>query len=221
MSELLWFMGDRDLARRLFHEASELKKRFNDRFWMPDKKFFALGLDAKRRQIRSISSNPGHLLASGIVYKDLARNVARRLLQPDMFSGWGVRTLSSDHPAYDPYSYHRGSVWPVEHGSFAMGICSLGSSRNSIQSHVPFSRPALCSITTGFRNVIAGILGTPNIRFLRFTPKRTGRKPGRHRACFRFCKPCWVSILFRLRTCCCSIHIYQIGFLRLRFEIST
>ena len=126
MSEMLWFMGDRDVAQRMFHEAAELKKRFNDRFWMPDKKFFALGLDAKRRQIRSISSNPGHLLASGIVYKDLARNVARRLLQPDMFSGWGVRTLSSDHPAYDPYSYHRGAVWPVEHGSFAMGMMRFG-----------------------------------------------------------------------------------------------
>src|SRR5207253_4047418 len=58
MSEMLWFMGDRDLARRMFHDASELKKRFNDRFWMPKEEFFALGLDAKRRQIRSITSNP-------------------------------------------------------------------------------------------------------------------------------------------------------------------
>jgi glycogen debranching enzyme len=126
MSEMFWFTGDRDLARRMFHEASELKKRFNDRFWMPAEKFFALGLDAKRRQIKSISSNPGHLLACGIVHKEQARDVAQRLLQPDMFSGWGVRTLSSDHPAYDPYSYHRGSVWPVEHGSFAMGMMRFG-----------------------------------------------------------------------------------------------
>ena len=126
MSEMLWFMGDRDLARRLFHEASELKNRFNDRFWMPKEEFFALGLDAKRRQIRSISSNPGHLLACGIVHKDLAASVARRLLRDDMFSGWGVRTLSSKHPAYDPYSYHRGSVWPVEHGTFAMGMMRFG-----------------------------------------------------------------------------------------------
>jgi len=126
MSEMLWFMGDHDLARRYFHEASELKKRFNDRYWMPDKKFFALGLDPKRKQIKSISSNPGHLLACGIVDKEFARLVAERLLQSDMFSGWGVRTLSSDHPAYDPYSYHRGSVWPVEHGSFAMGMMRFG-----------------------------------------------------------------------------------------------
>lgn len=126
MSEILWFMGDRDLARRMFHEASELKKRFNDRFWMPEEKFYALGLDADRRQIKSISSNPGHLLACGIVHKERAPAIARRLLQPDMFSGWGVRTLSSRHPAYDPYSYHRGSVWPVEHGSFAMGMMRFG-----------------------------------------------------------------------------------------------
>jgi glycogen debranching enzyme len=126
MSEMLWFMGDRDLARRMFHEASELKKRFNDRFWMPNEKFFALGLDGNRRQIRSISSNPGHLLACGIVHKDLAASVAHRLLRADMFSGWGVRTLSSEHPAYDPYSYHRGSVWPVEQGTFAMGMMRFG-----------------------------------------------------------------------------------------------
>jgi glycogen debranching enzyme len=126
MSEMLWFMGDRDLARRMFHEASELKKRFNDRFWMPDQEFFALGLDAKRRQIKSITSNPGHLLPCGIVDKHLAPAVAGRLLRPDMFSGWGVRTLSSEHPAYDPYSYHRGSIWPVEHGSFAMGMLRFG-----------------------------------------------------------------------------------------------
>jgi glycogen debranching enzyme len=126
MSEILWIMGDRDLARKMFHDASELKKRFNDRFWMQDKKFFALGLDSKRLQIKSISSNPGHLLACGIVDKNFAAPVARRLLEKDMFSGWGVRTLSADHPAYDPYSYHRGSVWPVEHGSFAMGMMRFG-----------------------------------------------------------------------------------------------
>jgi glycogen debranching enzyme len=126
MSEILWIMGDRDLARKMFHDASELKKRFNDRFWMNDKKFFALGLDSKRQQIKSISSNPGHLLACGIVDTNLAAPVARRLLEEDMFTGWGVRTLSAGHPAYDPYSYHRGSVWPVEHGTFAMGMMRFG-----------------------------------------------------------------------------------------------
>jgi glycogen debranching enzyme len=126
LSELLWFMGDHSLARKLFHEATELKKRFNDRFWMPDKDFFALGLDPKRKQIKSITSNPGHLLPCGIAATKTAPLVAHRLLKEDMFSGWGVRTLSAQHPAFDPYSYHRGSVWPVEHGSFAMGFMRYG-----------------------------------------------------------------------------------------------
>jgi glycogen debranching enzyme len=126
MSEILWVMGDRDLAKRMFHDAEELKKRFNQRFWMPDKNFFALGLDSNRRQIKSITSNPGHLLACGIVDKSLAASLAHRLLRDDMFSGWGVRTLSANHPAYDPYSYHRGSIWPVEHGSVAMGMMRFG-----------------------------------------------------------------------------------------------
>ncbi len=126
MSEMFWFLGDQEQARRMYDEATELKKRFNDRFWMPDKRFYALGLDPKRRQIKSISDNPGHLLTCGIVPDEFARPVARRLLRPDMFSGWGVRTLSAEHPAFDPYSYHRGSVWPVEHGSFAMGMMRYG-----------------------------------------------------------------------------------------------
>jgi glycogen debranching enzyme len=126
MSEILWLMGDRDLAKKMFQQALELKKRFTDAFWMPREKFFALGLDRKRRQIKSISSNPGHLLACGIVEKSHAAEVAHRLLEPDMFTGWGVRTLSANHPAYDPYSYHRGSVWAVEQGTFAMGMMRYG-----------------------------------------------------------------------------------------------
>src|SRR2546423_1098006 len=126
LSEVLWFLDEKDLARRLFREASELKKRFNDKFWMPREKFFALGLDARGKQIKSISSNPGHLLACGIVEEKYAGPTAQRLMQPDLFTGWGIRTLSSLHPAFDPYSYHRGTVWPVEQGTFAMGFMRYG-----------------------------------------------------------------------------------------------
>jgi glycogen debranching enzyme len=110
----------------MFHEAGELKKRFNDAFWMEKQGFYALGLDSYRHQIKSIASNPAHLLATGIIARDRAKAIAQRLLEPDMFSGWGIRTLSSKHPAYNPYSYHRGSVWPVEHGSFAVGLMRYG-----------------------------------------------------------------------------------------------
>ena len=126
MAEMLWWLDDREQAKRLFHQASELKKRFNETFWMEEEGFFAMGLDGKKRQIRSISSNPGHLLETAIVDASLARPTADRLMSADLFSGWGVRTLSDKHPAYDPYSYQRGSIWPVENGLFAIGMLRYG-----------------------------------------------------------------------------------------------
>ncbi len=126
MAELLWSIGDRDLARRMFSEAADLKNAFNDAFWMPDENFLAMALDPDKRQLKSIASNAGHCLATGIIEPEMARPIADRLLADDMFSGWGVRTLSSEHPSYNPYSYHRGSVWPVENGTFTLGFLRYG-----------------------------------------------------------------------------------------------
>jgi glycogen debranching enzyme len=126
VSELLWWMDRKDEAKGLFHEASELKKRFNEKYWMQDRGFLAMGLDPDDRQIKSIGSDPGHCIATGIVDSDFAKRVADRMFQSDLFSGWGIRTLSSENPAYNPYSYHRGSVWPVEQGTFAIGFARYG-----------------------------------------------------------------------------------------------
>jgi glycogen debranching enzyme len=125
-AEVLLRLGRKDEAQHLFRRAEELRARFNEAFWMPERGFYAFGLDARKRQITSIVSNPGHCLAAGIVDRDRAERVADRLLAQDLFSGWGVRTLSSDHPAYNPFSYHRGSVWPVEQGTFALGFMRYG-----------------------------------------------------------------------------------------------
>jgi glycogen debranching enzyme len=125
-AEMLWRLGERRDARRLFREARRLRRRFNQAFWLPDQRFFAMALDAAKRPIASVASNAGHCLAAGIVRREYAKATADRLFQPDMFSGWGIRTLSSDHPAYNPYSYHRGSVWPVEQGSIALGLMRYG-----------------------------------------------------------------------------------------------
>ena len=126
LSETLWWLRRRDEARRLFHEAEELKKRFNDAFWMEREGFLAMGLGPDGRRIRAIASNAGHCLAAGILETSRAKRVASRLMEPDLFSGWGVRTLSDRNPAYNPYSYHRGSVWPVEQGTFALGFFRYG-----------------------------------------------------------------------------------------------
>ncbi|MFP4600526.1 MAG: glycogen debranching N-terminal domain-containing protein [Persicimonas sp.] len=126
MSELLWWLGDKELSRRFRRESSELKKRFNEAFWMPDETYVAMALDSDNRPLRSISSNPGHCMATGIIDESMAGPIAGRLISDDIFSGWGVRTLSSEHPAYNPYSYHRGSVWPVENATFALGFLRYG-----------------------------------------------------------------------------------------------
>jgi glycogen debranching enzyme len=126
MAEMLWWLDRKDEAHRLYHEAADLKKRFNEAFWMEDLGYFALGLDSRKRQIRSITSNPGHCVACGFVDDALVQRTVDRLLADDMFTGWGVRTLSAQNPAFNPFSYHRGSVWPVEHGSFAIGFMRYG-----------------------------------------------------------------------------------------------
>lgn len=129
LSEVLWWLGEKDEARCLHREAGELKRRFNEAFWLEDLGFFAMALDARDRPLRTVASNPGHCLATGIADAALVERTAARLLADDLFTGWGIRTLSSRHPAYNPYSYHRGSVWPVEHGSFAVGFLRYGLHR--------------------------------------------------------------------------------------------
>jgi glycogen debranching enzyme len=89
---------------------------------MPDEGYFALALDGEKRQVKSISSNPGHCLYCGIIDDDKAEALARRLLQPDMFSGWGIRTMSKGAIAYNPMSYHNGSVWPHDNAIIAAGL---------------------------------------------------------------------------------------------------
>lgn len=126
LSEVLWWLGDRDLASRFFREAEELKKRFNDFFWIEQEGYFGMAIDPRGRLVRSVASDPGHCLAAGIVDRSLAARVAERLLGRDLFSGWGVRTLSADHPAFNPFSYHRGSVWPVENAVFVLAFARYG-----------------------------------------------------------------------------------------------
>jgi glycogen debranching enzyme len=125
-SELLWWFDEIDAAKQLYRQAEELKKRFNKTFWMQDDQFFGMAIDSRGRLVRSIASDPGHCLVSGIVDESLIRPTAQRLLQPDLFSGWGIRSLSANHPAFNPYAYHRGTVWPVENGTFVLAMARHG-----------------------------------------------------------------------------------------------
>ncbi len=119
-------IGEQDRAERLNEEAADLKKRFNETFWIPELRFYGLALDPQKHLVRTIASNPGLCLACGIIDDDKAQAVVDRLTAPDMFSGWGVRTLSSDHPAYNPMSYHLGSIWPVANAHLCVGLKRYG-----------------------------------------------------------------------------------------------
>jgi glycogen debranching enzyme len=118
--------GDAPLAARLVKQAAELKKRFNEEFWLPDRGYFAVALDGKKRPVDACASNMGQCLWHGIVDEDKVPLVAERLMSPEMFSGWGVRTLASDMGAYNPASYHNGSVWPHDNAIIAAGLLRYG-----------------------------------------------------------------------------------------------
>ncbi|HEX6607534.1 MAG TPA: glycogen debranching N-terminal domain-containing protein, partial [Chloroflexia bacterium] len=129
MAEVFLHVGEGARALEQLRAAAALKRRFNERFWMPEERFFAFALDSDKRQVKSIVSNVGHCLATGIIEHRYARDVVRRLMAPDMFSGWGIRTLSARHPAYNPLKYHLGSVWPVENATTAFGMKRYGFHR--------------------------------------------------------------------------------------------
>jgi glycogen debranching enzyme len=126
MAEVFRALGEHDRADALADEATGLKRRFNEAFWMEEEGTFAFGLDPKKQQIKTVTSNPGHCLWTGIVDEDKAGRLVERLLQPDMWSGWGVRTLSANNPAYNPLSYQRGSVWPHDNAIVAAGMRRYG-----------------------------------------------------------------------------------------------
>jgi glycogen debranching enzyme len=120
-------------ARRLRRQALELYERFNDRFWWEEEGTYYLGLNGKKEPIRSVASNAGHLLQSGIVPKERAGRVVRRLMADDMWSGWGIRTLSSEHVVYNPFSYHTGTVWPHDNAMIAGGFRRYGFDAEAAQ----------------------------------------------------------------------------------------
>jgi glycogen debranching enzyme len=133
MSELLARRGDKETSARLAQEAFLLKERFNTDFWLPDKAFYAQALDGSKRPVPSVSSNPGHALYCGLSDPELAALAVQRLMAPDMLTGWGIRTLSSDEPHFNPMSYHNGSIWPHDNGIIAAGMRRYGFHKEAAQ----------------------------------------------------------------------------------------
>jgi glycogen debranching enzyme len=124
LARTIW--KDDALADRLERDAADLKRRFNRDFWVEDGGYFALALDPDGNQVDALTSNNGHLLWSGIVDKSKATSVAKHLLGPRLFSGWGVRTLAEGEGRYNPIGYHVGTVWPFDNSFVAWGLRNYG-----------------------------------------------------------------------------------------------
>jgi glycogen debranching enzyme len=117
---------DDEEAARLEEDAAQLKRRFNRDFWVKGRGHYVLALEGEKQQVDSLTSNTGHLLWSGIVDERRAAGVVRRLMREDMFSGWGVRSMSSEDAAFNPLEYHNGTGWPHDTAIVAEGMRRYG-----------------------------------------------------------------------------------------------
>jgi glycogen debranching enzyme len=126
MAEAFDALGKPDRAKELRAKAAALFERFNDAFWDEELGFYVYALDGNKKKVLTVASNPGHCLWCGIVPPERAKKVVDRLMAPDMWTGWGIRTLSADHRAFNPYNYQTGSVWPHDNALIAMGFKFYG-----------------------------------------------------------------------------------------------
>ncbi len=126
ISELATIRKDLDLAKRLIERAEKLKEEFDKKFWMPAKNYFALGLNGKKEQRKTITSNPGHLLFTGILKEDKIKKVITRLFEPDLWTSYGIRTHSTKEPDFREKQSHLGAVWPHDNWIIAQGLKKLG-----------------------------------------------------------------------------------------------
>lgn len=126
LAHLFRLTGEKREAGKLEKKAADLKQRWNDTYWMPKRGFYALAIERERNLAEVIASNPGQALFTSMIDADKAQSIADRLVADDMFSGWGVRTLSADEKAYNPLDYQVGSVWPHDNSLIALGLRRYG-----------------------------------------------------------------------------------------------
>jgi glycogen debranching enzyme len=126
MAEIYDVLDNKRRANRLRKKAAILFKKFNEIFWDEKSGFYAYALDGDKKKVLSVASNVGQCLWSGIIAPERAAAVVKRLMQKDMWSGWGIRTLSSDHPSFNPYNYQTGAVWPHDNSLIALGMRRYG-----------------------------------------------------------------------------------------------
>ncbi|AIQ22092.1 amylo-alpha-1,6-glucosidase [Paenibacillus sp. FSL H7-0737] len=125
-------LGHEEQAEVMEKDAAQLRTRFEEDFWMDDEQFYAIALDKDKKRVDSVTSNAGHILMSGIASPERAKAVAERLVAPDLFGGYGIRTMSTAATGYNPMSYHDGSVWPHDNSLCLLGLSQSGFTEEAI-----------------------------------------------------------------------------------------
>src|SRR5258708_14440724 len=162
MAEVFDALGEPERATALRRKAADLRERFEARFWCEEIGSYAFALDAEKRPVCTVASNAGHCLWSGIASEAHAKRVVERLLEPDMWSGWGIRTLSARNPAYNPFSCQLGSVWPHDNGIIAAGFARYGFFAEAARVARDISEAARCFVSYRLPELYAGIERQPS-----------------------------------------------------------
>jgi glycogen debranching enzyme len=161
IAEIFDELNNKQRARALRKKAADLFMRFNEAFWDEDIGFYAFALDGDKKKVLSVASNVGQCLWSGIVAPERAETVVKRLMRPDMWSGWGIRTLSAEHCAFNPYNYQTGAVWPHDNSIIAFGMRRYGFADEAAAVARDISRAASYFLLSQLPELYAGLQRDP------------------------------------------------------------
>jgi glycogen debranching enzyme len=161
MAEIYDELDNKRRANELRRKAASLFKKFNEVFWDEKSGFYAFALDGDKKKVLSVASNVGQCLWSGIIAPERARTVVKRLMRKDMWSGWGIRTLSADHPSFNPYNYQTGAVWPHDNSLIAMGMRRYGFAAEAAAVARDISRAASYFLLNQLPELYGGLQRDP------------------------------------------------------------
>jgi glycogen debranching enzyme len=161
MAEIYDELENKRRANALRKKAAELFKKFNETFWDDETGFYAYALDGEKKKVLSVVSNVGQCLWCGIVAPERAAKVVKRLMRQDMWSGWGIRTLSADHPSFNPYNYQTGAVWPHDNALIALGMRRYGFAAEAAAVARDISRAASYFLLNQLPELYGGLQRDP------------------------------------------------------------
>ncbi|SES26235.1 amylo-alpha-1,6-glucosidase [Salipaludibacillus aurantiacus] len=134
MADIYKQLGFNEKADKLLREAADLKERFETSFWMEDQQFYALALDKEKNQVGTVTSNPGHVLFSGMLDEAKAKSVSDMLVSDKMYTGYGIRTMGTGEAGYNPMSYHNGTVWPHDNSYIILGMSKTNNRKQAAKA---------------------------------------------------------------------------------------